>query len=78
MSGELRWGVFVRDPRESPDWEEWHRWSGDDLVELDSQDAAGTRAAEIAGRHPDWDVEARQTSDPLPGPFREAFRELLP
>jgi hypothetical protein len=80
MSGksDVRWGVFVRDPADGPEWTERHRWIGRNLDALTSQPAADARAAETAALHPDWDVEARQTADPLPGTFTETFRELLP
>lgn len=74
-----RWGVFVRvagDPDD--DWEERFRWVNGDPAPLADQEAAEARA-ELARRlHPDWEVEARQTSDPFPGSFEEAFAALLP
>jgi hypothetical protein len=78
MTAPLRWGVFVRDPAESPEWGERFRWDGNNLVPLPGQAAAEARAGETRQMHPEWDVEARQTADPLPGTFREAFAEWLP
>jgi hypothetical protein len=74
----VRWGVFVRDLRDGPEWYERHRWDGNDLIVLDSRLAAESRAAETADWHPEWEVEPRQTDDPLPGTFRETFAEWLP
>lgn len=74
----LRWGVFTRDPRPGEEWSERFRWANGNLVALPGQQAAEARAAEIRALHPEWEVEARQTADPLPGAFREAFAELLP
>ncbi len=74
----MRWGVFVRDLRDGPEWYERHRWTGGELEPLASQSDAAERAAETSGWHPEWEVEVRQTSDPLPGNFREAFAEFLP
>ena len=74
----MRWGVFVCDPQDGPQWAERFRWDGNDLVPLPDQAAAETRAAETRQAHPDWEVEARQTADPLPGTFRETFAEWLP
>jgi hypothetical protein len=74
----MRWGVFVRDPRDGIGWEERHRWIDGNLAELTSQTDAENRAAEVRQLHPEWDVEARLTDDPLPGTFRETFAPLLP
>lgn len=71
-----RWGVFVRDPRSSRPWHERHRWIDGELVPLPDQGAAEKRAAEIHGWHPEWEVEARQTSDPLPATWRESILQL--
>jgi hypothetical protein len=57
---------------------EWHRWNGDDLAPVLSQQDAENRAAEVQGMHPDWAVAARQTDAPPPGSWRETFREYLP
>jgi hypothetical protein len=73
-----RWGVFTRDLSEGEEWAERHRWAGNDLVELPDREAAGERAAEVRNLHPEWEVETRLTSDPLPGTFRKAFAEFLP
>jgi hypothetical protein len=73
-----RWGVFAREPAVSPDWAEIFRWDGNELVPLPDAVSARERAADLAGQHPEWDVEARQTDVPLPGTFRESFADLLP
>ena len=74
----MRWGVFVRDPRDGPEWSERHRWTDGELDKLGDQAAADTRAAEYRRIHPEWEVTVRQTADPLPGTFRETFAALLP
>lgn len=73
-----RWGVFVRDADDGGEWTERHRWCNGDLAPLTDQEAAEERAAETRDLHPEWDVEARQTAEPLPGDFGEAFAALLP
>jgi hypothetical protein len=70
--------VFVRDPQDRPEWAERFRWDGAALVPLPDQAAAEARAAETRHLHPGWEVEARQTSDPLPGTFRETFAAYFP
>lgn len=74
---DLRWGVFARERLDGGDWSERHRWDGNSLVPLNSAQDALDRADETAGRHPEWDVEARQTRDPLPGSFTESFAAFL-
>jgi hypothetical protein len=73
-----RWGVFVREADPVSDWTERHRWGNGKLMPLPDQEAAEIRAAEVRGLHPEWDVEARQTAEPLPGDFHEAFAAFLP
>lgn len=73
----LRWGVFIRDRDGGGEWAERHRWTGNDIAALPTQWAAEYRAAETAAIHPEWDVEARQTTDPLPGTWDEAFAPLI-
>jgi hypothetical protein len=73
-----RWGVFVRELSGDADWAEMFRWDGNNLVPLPDEASARSRAADLAGRHPEWAVEARQTSVPLPGTFRESFADWLP
>jgi hypothetical protein len=72
----MRWGVFVRDP-EAGEWREWFRWDGDELVPLEDRLDAESRAQGYRKRHPDWQVEARQTDRPLPGTWSSAFAEWL-
>jgi hypothetical protein len=73
-----RWGVFVRDADDDGEWTERHRWGNGKLMTLPDQEAAEKRAAETRDLHPEWEVEARQTAEPLPGDFHEAFAALLP
>jgi hypothetical protein len=72
-----RWGVFVRQDG-GGEWREWHRWTYAGLAQLIGQQAAEHRAAEIHGRHPEWQVEVRPVRDPLPGTFEETFAAFLP
>lgn len=72
-----RWGVFVRENADG-DWHERHRWVNGDLDPLPDATAASARAEETRHQHPQWDVEVRQVSDPLPGSFRQTFAEYLP
>ena len=74
----MRQGVFIRDPQDGPEWHERHLWTDGELKPLNRKADAEARAAEISQRHPEWQIEVRQTSDPLPGNFRETFARLLP
>jgi len=77
MTKFLRWGVFFRD-REGGDWAERFRWIGNDIAGMPTQWAAERWAQDIQRMHPEWEVEAQQTNEPLPGSFDETFAPLLP
>jgi hypothetical protein len=74
---DLRWGVFVRDAGDDGEWTERHRWTNGKLAALPDHEAAEVRAAETQDLHPEWEVEARQTAEPLPGTWAETHSAYL-